>query len=97
MAFSDSHHSVPDLATGLLGLAAVFLLWLGALAAYRLFLSPIAYIPGPKLAALTGWYETYFDCIKQGSFWVEVEQMHRKYGVYGLGSRVQRVSDPPLS
>jgi hypothetical protein len=69
--------------TELLALAALWFLWFGATVIYRLFLSPIANIPGPKLAALTGWYETYFDCIKQGRFWVEIEQMHKNYGWIG--------------
>ncbi|KAH8600962.1 cytochrome P450 [Bisporella sp. PMI_857] len=54
--------------------------WFSWDVAYRLFLSPLAKFPGPKLAALTGWYETYFDCIKRGRFWVEIEKMHEQYG-----------------
>jgi hypothetical protein len=34
----------------------------------------------PKLAALAGWYETYFDCFKRGRYWVEIERMHMQYG-----------------
>lgn len=79
---SGLYNTAPTFGTGLLGSAAVLFLCVGATAVYRLFLSPIANIPGPKLAALTGWYETYFDCFKQGSFWVEVEQMHKNYGPY---------------
>lgn len=52
----------------------------GTVAAYRLYFGPLALFPGPKLAALTGWYETYFDCVKKGRYWVEIEQMHEKYG-----------------
>jgi len=52
--------------------------------AYRLFLSPLTAFPGPRLAALTGWYETYFDCFKRGRYWVEIEQMHDLYGRYQL-------------
>jgi len=47
---------------------------------YRLYLGPLAKIPGSKLAALTGWYETYFDCFKQGRYWTVVEKMHERYG-----------------
>jgi len=32
----------------------------------RVFLSPLRHIPGPKLAALTSWYEFYYDVIQQG-------------------------------
>ena len=60
-------------------LGALLLVGCGV-AAYRLFLGPLAHFPGPKLAALTGWYETYFDCVKKGRYWVEIERMHQKYG-----------------
>ena len=48
---------------------------------YRLFLSPIARFPGRKLAALTFWYEFYFDVIKRGSYVWEIQQMHETYGI----------------
>lgn len=47
---------------------------------YRLFLSPIAAFPGPKLAAATEWYEFYFYIIKNGQFGNAVERWHEKYG-----------------
>ncbi|CAF9935909.1 MAG: hypothetical protein ALECFALPRED_006634 [Alectoria fallacina] len=47
---------------------------------YRLYLSPIAHFPGRKLAALTLWYEFYFDVIKRGSYVWEIQEMHQTYG-----------------
>ncbi|KAH8697083.1 putative cytochrome P450 [Talaromyces proteolyticus] len=54
--------------------------WPLLLAVYRLFFSPLAAIPGPKLAAATAWYEFYWDCPKQGHYMFKIEQMHQKYG-----------------
>ncbi|KAL3417743.1 Trichodiene oxygenase 7 [Phlyctema vagabunda] len=54
--------------------------WLASLAVYRLYLSPLAHFPGPKLAGLTGWVETYHDCWRRGRYWQCIEEMHRRYG-----------------
>lgn len=47
----------------------------------RLFLSPLRNIPGPKLAAVTSWYEFYFDVIQQGRFVWKVKDLHLEYGL----------------
>ena len=46
----------------------------------RLVFSPIAHFPGPRLAALTQWYEFYFDVVKHGQFFKEIERLHSIYG-----------------
>ncbi|KAH8882984.1 putative cytochrome P450 [Thozetella sp. PMI_491] len=48
--------------------------------AYRLWLSPLAGFPGPKLAAMTSLYEFYFDYFKQAKYCFEIEKMHKIYG-----------------
>lgn len=66
------------------GLAVSALILYGtAVAIRRLCLSPIACIPGPKLAALTQYYETYYDLISGGggNFTRRIKKMHDDYGM----------------
>ena len=67
---------------GFLG-AVSLVLWLVSLAVYRLYLHPLARtgVPGPFLAALTTWYEAYYDVILKGQYIFEIERMHGKYGI----------------
>ena len=70
----------------------VWLIYLGGLISYRLFLSPIARFPGPKLAAVTRWYEAYYDIVLKGRFQFELDKWHEKYGQpipVGASSRVK--------
>jgi hypothetical protein len=67
--------------TRLLGAGAgLLVLYFLSTAIYRLYLSPIAKFPGPKLAALSFWYEFYFDVVKGGQYTWEIGRMHDKYG-----------------
>lgn len=61
-------------------LAIVALSYIFTLAAYRLLFHPLADYPGPWLAALTVWYEFYFDGLQRGRYTFEIERMHRIYG-----------------
>ena len=54
--------------------------WSFATVIRRLFLSPLADIPGPKLAALTHWYEFYYDVVKPGQYVFKIKQLHDVYG-----------------
>lgn len=57
-----------------------FLLYIVGLVLYRLFLSPIANFPGPKLAAVTYLYEGYYDVVKRGKYTFKIRDLHAKYG-----------------
>ncbi|CAG8205943.1 unnamed protein product [Penicillium nalgiovense] len=46
---------------------------------YRLYFHPLSKIPGPKLAAITSGYESYFNVIKM--FIWEMERLHEIYGL----------------
>ncbi|KAK3292172.1 cytochrome P450 CYP682H1 [Chaetomium fimeti] len=50
------------------------------LALYRVFFHPLASIPGPKLAAITTWYEKYYDVFLGAQYFRRIEEMHRQYG-----------------
>ncbi|TQN65562.1 Cytochrome P450, partial [Colletotrichum shisoi] len=56
--------------------------YVGFLAIYRLFFSPLARVPGPKLAALSFAYEFYYDFFKDGGgrYWVEINRLHDTLG-----------------
>jgi hypothetical protein len=62
------------------GAASACILYLTYLILHRLFLSPLAQFPGPKIAAATGWYEFYFDYFHNGAYIFEIERLHRVYG-----------------
>lgn len=61
-------------------LVSLFFIHQICLVLYRVFFSPLAGFPGPKIAAATGWYETYFAVVRGGRFLWEIERMHQKYG-----------------
>ena len=56
--------------------------WLLYHAIYRLALSPIARVPGPKLAALTTLYEAYYDVYFPGQYVFKIKELHKKYGYW---------------
>lgn len=80
--------SAPESRSALISilLAGGLVLYAAVLALWRLYLSPLAKakIPGPKLAALTQWYETYFDVFKNGGgqFLFQYLKLHEEYGMF---------------
>ena len=68
-------------------------IWFGytvCLVVYRLYLHPLAKFPGPKLAAVSKWYEFYYDVVCKGQFTFQTQALHKQYGV--SSSRVFRAS-----
>lgn len=61
-------------------LAIVWAVYYICLVIWRLFFSPLAKFPGPKLAAATGWYEFYYDYFHNGAYIFEIERLHKIYG-----------------
>ncbi|KAJ3833806.1 cytochrome P450 [Lentinula raphanica] len=66
----------------MLALAVVVIFtYIGALALYRIsFLHPLYEYPGPFLAAITNWYEAYYNIVKEGEFISELQRLHARYG-----------------
>lgn len=67
-------------------ITAVFCVALFVLArsVYRLYLHPLARVPGPRLAALTSWHELWYDCFQGGGgqHAFKIREMHDQYGKY---------------
>ena len=53
---------------------------------YRLLLHPLAQFPGPKLAAVTRYYEAYFDLIRNGQYTFKIVDLHTRYGEFRVFS-----------
>ncbi|KAL1634458.1 hypothetical protein SLS58_010654 [Diplodia intermedia] len=62
-------------------LALALLTYVLGIAVYRLTLHPLAKIPGPKLAAITQLYQTFYCYYRNESrFYQHIERLHEKYG-----------------
>jgi hypothetical protein len=72
------------------------LAYLGALAIYRIYFHPNSHIPGPKLAAFTYWYQSYYDLWPHsGRFLWKTIELHEQYGpVVRIGPNEVQVNDP---
>ncbi|KJZ72359.1 hypothetical protein HIM_08285 [Hirsutella minnesotensis 3608] len=72
--------------------------YLVTLCFYRLYWHPLAGIPGPRLAALTVWYETYFELLHKwlgGQYTFHIKELHRKYGpIVRISPREVHIDDP---
>lgn len=82
LRFYTSHHRLADMA-GIIIIAfftLVAIVYTLGLVVYRLVLHPVAKFPGPKIAAATFWYEFYYDVVRRGRYFKEIEKMHAKYG-----------------
>lgn len=47
---------------------------------YRLYFTSLARYPGPRLAALTFWYEFYYDVVCKGRYSWKIQELHERYG-----------------
>ncbi|KAI1504778.1 cytochrome P450 [Biscogniauxia marginata] len=64
-----------------IGLLAIgYATWGVCVGLYRVTLHPLAKIPGPKLAAMSYWYDIYYEIILGGQYFKRIKDMHREYG-----------------
>ncbi|KAF2120024.1 benzoate 4-monooxygenase cytochrome P450 [Lophiotrema nucula] len=64
----------------LYAIAASILYWI-AIGIYRVYLHPLSKFPGPKLAALTFWYEFYHEIYPHRLRYMwKIEELHKQYG-----------------
>ena len=47
---------------------------------YRLYVHPLANVPGPKLAAATRWYEFWYSGLRNNKYPLKLKQLHERYG-----------------
>ncbi|OKL63057.1 hypothetical protein UA08_01910 [Talaromyces atroroseus] len=76
-------------------LGALWTVYLVALGIFRLYFSPLAKFPGPKLAALTLWYEFYYDVVRRGRYVFHIRHLHEKYGpIIRINPYELHIADP---
>ncbi|KAF9003841.1 cytochrome P450 [Hymenopellis radicata] len=74
--FSDSFKQLSYLQ--IVGLLVFFRLF--CVLFYRLYLHPLKAFPGPRLAAITGFYQGYFDSWKDGMLVAHLAELHKLHG-----------------
>lgn len=56
--------------------------WVVVVIIYRLYLHPAAKFAGPRVAALTYFYEFYYDVWQGGQYTWKIRDLHKQYGNY---------------
>lgn len=82
---SELERTIPDglgylgIGSSILFLSCVFLIYIVVKAIVRLYFHPLSDIPGPRLAAVSRWYDFYYNVIHDGTYSGQWLQMHKKY------------------
>ena len=79
---------------GLLGVLLVStFIWVLSRSFYRLALSPLAGVPGPKLAAVTTLYAAFYDIFYPAQYVFKIKSLHQQYGKLA-SVRARFITDP---
>lgn len=70
-----------DLSVTLVTFLVFLFLYFVYLTANRIWLSPIAGFPGPRLAAWTYWYEFWYDVVAEPEYTFKIGRLHKEYGM----------------
>jgi hypothetical protein len=65
-------------------LASGIIVYALGLIVYRLYLHPLAKFPGPRIAAVTSFYEGYFEIVQKGQYSKHISKLHDQYGMLEL-------------
>lgn len=80
----------------LAAVASTALAYLICLVFYRLSIHPLAKFPGPKLAAITRYYEGYYDVVLNGQYTLKIAELHQQYGpIVRISPYELHINDPP--
>ncbi|KAJ3513791.1 hypothetical protein NMY22_g14937 [Coprinellus aureogranulatus] len=59
------------------------------------YFHPLAGVPGPRLAAITDYYATFYDLVENGKMVKQLESLHKRYGpIVRIGPSKVHFSDP---
>ena len=61
-------------------LLASLALWVIGRWFYNIYFHPLARYPGPKLAAMSYWWQVYVEVIKKQSLSLKLQELHLVYG-----------------
>jgi cytochrome P450 len=72
-----------------------WILWYTLVVVQRLFFHPLVKVPGPKIAAATLLYQTWYCFVGGSRFYIKIEKLHEQYGpVVRIGPNEVHLSDP---
>ena len=60
--------------------SVIVVVWILGFIFTRLYFHPLSKFSGPRLAALTTWYEFYQDVLNDGNYLKYYPELHKKFG-----------------